>query len=615
MRTELGHYLGQPVLIKCLNFTSSAEDLAKNKKALVSEVRSMARLEHPNIVKFMGFYITEEHGLCCISEYMEGKTLRHLLSNKRINLTWEKEKISIAMDICSAIVYMHSLTPRLIHRNIRAEKVLLTNRREAKLSGFGCARDRTFENTMTAGVGEIQWSAPELLQDGEDYDEKVDVYSFGVLLTELDTREVPFEENNNSNTNTRTADLTMKLVTGMLRPTVGPDCPACIKRIVRQCLQHDPALRPTSDKVLEQLREARQELMQVGGATGMIGDPSMRSDERVMLTAEIVDQNASRLVKTLENVLDFDCPKTGAIVANNVDWHGKMSAVDWMRECGRYARVNSMLARDSVKRRLESDHGLSFLEFSYQLFQAYDFLHLRRHHNCYVQIGGSDQWGNIVSGTDMVRKADGKEVYGVTLPLLTTASGEKYGKSAGNAVWLDSEKTSTFEFYQFFMRSEDADLPMLLKTFTYLDLEEIEEILAKHAKEPEKRLGQQVVAEHVTTLVHGSTALNLAQQATKVLFGGSCEGLSANAMLSIEAPKTTLHSHQVFGQKVVDVVGLLDSTKTKAEIRRLIKAGGLYINNIRVETDTALVNMNDAIEGKVLLVRTGKRNYHIIECN
>ncbi|OQR92927.1 protein kinase [Achlya hypogyna] len=259
MKTELGHYLGQPVLIKSLIFSASTEDLVKNKKALVSEVRSMARLQHPNIVKFIGFYITEEHGLCCISEYMEGKTLRHLLDNKRVNLSWAKEKISIALDICSALVYMHSLTPRLIHRNVRAEKVLLTNRREAKLSGFGFARDRTYENTMTAGVGEIQWSAPELLQDGEDYDEKVDVYSFGVVLTELDTREVPYQ---NEMQHTPTADLTMKLVTGMLRPTVSDDCPTCIKLIIRQCLQHDPALRPTSDKVLELLREARTQLQE-----------------------------------------------------------------------------------------------------------------------------------------------------------------------------------------------------------------------------------------------------------------------------------------------------------------------------------------------------------------
>ncbi|OQR92932.1 tyrosyl-tRNA synthetase [Achlya hypogyna] len=353
-------------------------------------------------------------------------------------------------------------------------------------------------------------------------------------------------------------------------------------------------------------------ILLVGGATGMIGDPSMRSDERVMLTADVVAENASRLTKSLENVLDFECPKTGAVVANNLDWHGKMSAVDWMRDCGRFARVNQMMARDSVKRRLDSDHGLSFLEFSYQLFQAYDFLHLHRHYNCFVQVGGSDQWGNIVSGTDMVRKADGKEVYGVTLPLLTTASGEKYGKSAGNAVWLDPLRTSTFDFYQYFIRAEDADVPMLLKTFTFLDMDEIDAVLAAHAQEPEKRLGQQTVAEHVTALIHGEAALEQAKRAAKVLFGGSCDGLSAATMLAIDAPKTTLRPAQVVGHKVVDVVGLIGAVKTKAEIRRLIKAGGLYINNVRVESDAAVVDAHQVIEGQALLVRTGKRNYHIV---
>ncbi|RHY58553.1 hypothetical protein DYB30_012993 [Aphanomyces astaci] len=258
MKTELGHYLGQPVLIKSLNFSASSDDLAKNKKALVSEVRSMTRIQHPNIVKFLGFYITEDHGLCCISEYMEGKTLRHLLNNKRQSLSWPKEKIAIALDIAAALVYMHSLSPRLIHRNIKAEKVLLTNRREAKLSGFGCARDRTYENTMTAGVGDIQWSAPELLQDGEDYDEKVDVYSFGVVLTELDTREIPFA---NEMAAMARAEITMKLVTGMLRPAPSAECPPCIRKIIHQCLQHDASLRPTSDRVLQLLRDARLQLL------------------------------------------------------------------------------------------------------------------------------------------------------------------------------------------------------------------------------------------------------------------------------------------------------------------------------------------------------------------
>ncbi|KAH9196111.1 hypothetical protein AeNC1_001926 [Aphanomyces euteiches] len=347
----------------------------------------------------------------------------------------------------------------------------------------------------------------------------------------------------------------------------------------------------------------------VGGATGMIGDPSMRSDERVMLSAEAVEANSRHLVDSLSKVLDFDCPKVGAVVANNIDWHGGMSVIDWMRECGRYARVNSMVARDSVKRRLESDHGLSFLEFSYQLFQAYDFLHLYREHNCLVQVGGSDQWGNIVAGIDLVRKAEGQEVYGVTLPLLTTASGEKYGKSAGNAVWLDANKTSVFDFYQYFIRTEDVDVGNLLKTFTFLDVNEIQDILADHAKQPEQRRAQQILAEHATKMIHGEKALEEAQAAARVLFGG---GLSVADILAIDAPNSTLSLAQLVDQKVIDLVTQVGASPTKAEARRLIKAGGLYINNVRVQSETAVITAADVIDGRAMLLRTGKRNYHVI---
>jgi tyrosyl-tRNA synthetase len=185
-------------------------------------------------------------------------------------------------------------------------------------------------------------------------------------------------------------------------------------------------------------------ILLVGGATGLIGDPSGKSEDRVLLSDDVVHENASRILQGLSPVLDFDCPRTGAIVLNNAEWHNRMSAVAWMRDIGRHFRVNAMLTRDSVKTRLASDQGISYLEFSYQLFQAYDFLHLHRHHNCVAQIGGSDQWGNIVSGTELIRKSLGadEDAFGVTLPLLTTASGEKYGKSAGNAIWLDATKTS-----------------------------------------------------------------------------------------------------------------------------------------------------------------------------
>jgi len=261
MKTEMGNLNGHPVLIKSFDMTKGTEEINKTRKMLISEITSMTRISHPNIVKFIGFNITSEYGLSCITEYMDGKTLRHLLDNPRqaAKLTWANEKISIAIDIASALAYMHSLRPVLIHRNVKAAKILLTTKKVAKLSGFGAARDRTFEYEMTTGVGDMQWSAPELLLDGEDYTEQVDVYSFGVVLTELDTTLVPFVDEMATMTK---ADITMKLVTGSLRPKLSPDCPDVIARIVKQCLQQDPLLRPRSDKVLQMLRDAQKTLQQ-----------------------------------------------------------------------------------------------------------------------------------------------------------------------------------------------------------------------------------------------------------------------------------------------------------------------------------------------------------------
>ncbi|KDO28680.1 TKL protein kinase [Saprolegnia parasitica CBS 223.65] len=259
MKTDLGNVNGEPVLIKYLDLSKNEDDINKSRKMLMSEISSMTRLQHSNVVKFLGFNFTPESGLCCISEYMDGKTLRHLLDNPHAaaKLSWPKEKIAIAINIASALAYMHSLKPVLIHRNVKASKILLSSKKIAKLSGFGVARDRTFEMEMTTGVGDMQWSAPELLLDGEDYTEQVDVYSFGVVLTELDTGAVPFVE---EMATMNKAELTMKLVTGSLRPQLSPDCPACIVKIVKQCLQQDPHLRPRSDKVLELLKQAQAEL-------------------------------------------------------------------------------------------------------------------------------------------------------------------------------------------------------------------------------------------------------------------------------------------------------------------------------------------------------------------
>ncbi|ETV97645.1 TKL protein kinase [Aphanomyces invadans] len=261
MKTAMGNLHGASVLIKSIDSDASTEDKNKSRKALVSEISSLARIAHPNIVGFVGFSIeADTKGLVCLSEFMEGGTLRNLLDNPRAfaRLTWSVEKIGIAIDICSALVYMHSLKPRLIHRNVKASKVLLNkNRTVAKLSGFGGSRDRTFDQEMTNNIGDIQWSAPELIMEDEDYTEKVDVYSFGVLLTELDTGLIPFADV--KSTMAATA-FTNKIVSGALRPQLSPTCPPAIANVVKHCLQQDPHIRPASERVLHMLLTAKAEL-------------------------------------------------------------------------------------------------------------------------------------------------------------------------------------------------------------------------------------------------------------------------------------------------------------------------------------------------------------------
>ncbi|KAF1333691.1 Tyrosine-trna ligase, partial [Globisporangium splendens] len=353
-------------------------------------------------------------------------------------------------------------------------------------------------------------------------------------------------------------------------------------------------------------RAGLRPILLVGGATGMIGDPSGKSEERVLLTDDVVAHNASQIIKGLSPVLDFDCPKTGAIICNNAEWHTKMSAVEWMRDIG------------SVKKRLDSDQGISFLEFSYQLFQAYDFLHLFRTQNCVVQIGGSDQWGNIASGCELVRKSTGDDVFGVTLPLLTNAKGEKYGKSAGNAVWLDAQKTSVFDFYQYFLRADDRDVEQLLKSFTFFSVEEIQELVQEHQKAPERREAQKVLAEAITTTMHGKEGLQSALSATELLFGGKKTTggeLTADQVLQLagDAPVSTVSRADIIDRSLVDLCVRVGASKSKAECRRLIKGGGLYLNNKKIESEAAIVTSDMLLDGKLLLLRTGRRNNFLVQ--
>lgn len=353
----------------------------------------------------------------------------------------------------------------------------------------------------------------------------------------------------------------------------------------------------------------------VGGATGMIGDPSGKTSERTLLTAEQVRQNAEGIRENLSRFLDFNHPTAPAAIVNNHDWFQQFTLIDFLRDVGKHFRMGAMLDKESVRSRLGSESGMSFTEFSYQLLQAYDFLHLYDTRQCVLQIGGSDQWGNITAGTDLIRKLRGGEAYGLTIPLICDSAGQKFGKSAGNAMYLDQRKTSCYSFYQFFIRTLDSDVLRYLKAFTFLSLEEIAAIEAEFTASPEKRTAQRRLAEEVTRAVHGEAGLKSAQRASAVLFGESMEGLRADDLAEIfaDVASTELPRTAVDGAAVLDVVTAAGVCKSKGEARRLIESGGLYINNCRVGGLAATVRPSDIVDGRIVVLRSGKRSFHLVK--
>jgi len=405
-----------------------------------------------------------------------------------------------------------------------------------------------------------------------------------------------------------------------------------------QCKQAPPAvylgIDPTSDGLhvghlvgVLALKQFQQKgwkpIAVVGGATGLIGDPSGRDTERQLLDESAVRSNIMGLQKDLARVLDFQQPSSGAgpqaILENNLDWFQNMSALDLLRDVGKHFRIATMLGRESVKSRLgRGDEGMSFTEFSYQLLQGYDFLHLYRKHNCRVQIGGSDQWGNIVSGVDLIRRVESKtDALGLTVPLLTTKSGQKLGKSSGNAVWLNPEKTSDYLFYQYFIRTEDSDVEDLLLKLTDLDEAEIVQVMSDHRAEPFKRGAQKVLAREVMTLIRGKERLSSAITASQVLFGGSLGEVDSTTLIELardsEMPSSVLNLDSVVNQPLVDLAYSASVCKSRNEAKRLVASRGLYINNRRVESVDEVFDIDKhAIDGKVVLVRSGKRNYVLV---
>lgn len=351
-----------------------------------------------------------------------------------------------------------------------------------------------------------------------------------------------------------------------------------------------------------------------GGATGMIGDPSGKSSERNLLSAEQVEKNLAGIKENLSRLLNFDDRKATAKIINNNDWFGSFTFIEVLRDVGKHFRMGTMLGKDSVRTRLASEEGMSFAEFSYQLLQAYDFLRLYDQEGCTVQLGGSDQWGNITAGTDLVRKLRGIEVYGVTVPLVCDSSGMKFGKSAGNAIFLNAQKTSCYDFYQFFVRTEDADVVRYLKILTFLSMDEIAALEQSVKGAPEKREAQKKLAEEVTRIVHGEAGLASAMKASGVLFGETMDGLRADDVLGIfaDAPSCELAAADVAGQPVIDLAVAAGLCKSKGEARRLIESGGLYINNERVAGISAAVEPACIIDGRLVVLRSGKKTYRLV---
>ena len=354
-----------------------------------------------------------------------------------------------------------------------------------------------------------------------------------------------------------------------------------------------------------------------GGGTGMIGDPSGKAQERQLLSREQVEANVEAIKVQMGRFLDFEITGNPARILNNADWLMPISLIEFLRDVGKHFTVNYMMAKDSVKSRLEREEGISYTEFSYMLLQAYDFLHLFEHHQCKLQAGGSDQWGNITAGVELIRRVQGKRAYGLVYPLVTSAGGVKLGKTESGTVWLDSNRTSPYRFYQFWLNQDDADVINYLKYFTWLGKPEIGEIEHKLEEHPERREAQRTLAQEMTRIVHGETALAKAEQASQVLFGGEIAGLSAGDIQDIfaDVPSTRVPK-QAFegeGMAVVDLLETVRMVRSKGEARRLIAGGGIYVNNVRVGDEPERVSLADAIDGQFLVLRKGKKTYHVVQ--
>ncbi|HUY89169.1 MAG TPA: tyrosine--tRNA ligase [Pirellulales bacterium] len=364
-------------------------------------------------------------------------------------------------------------------------------------------------------------------------------------------------------------------------------------------------------------RAGHRPIAVVGGATGMIGDPSGKSEERKLLSLDELRSNVANMEAQMRSFLDFDAGAQSALLVNNYDWMSRFSYLDFLRDVGKNFPVNVMLAKDSVKSRLErSDAGLSFTEFSYMLLQAYDFVYLNEHYGCELQVGGSDQWGNITAGIDLGRRMRGVQLYGMTCPLLTKSDGTKMGKTESGALWLSPERTSPFAFYQYWVNVEDADAGKCLRFFTDLPRDEIEALDAAREQDPGRRESQRRLAEEITRLVHGPGGLAKAQRATEILFGAEIDQLSDEELGEIFADVPSREMPRVMlddpGLNVIDAFVAAGLAKTKSDARRTIEQGGAYVNNRRVEKIDVQLSASHLASQSVMVLRSGKRKYGLL---
>ncbi len=353
----------------------------------------------------------------------------------------------------------------------------------------------------------------------------------------------------------------------------------------------------------------------LGGATGRIGDPSGKSKERPLLDVVTIESNIASIRKQFEKILDFSSPSNAPIIVNNDSWFKDFSFIDFLRDVGKHFRLGPMLAKDSVRTRLESEEGMSFTEFSYQLLQSYDFYHLYSTYGVNLQMGGSDQWGNITAGIDLVRKLKGEAVYGLTFPLLTKNDGKKFGKSEEGAIWLSEERCSVYQFYQYLVRIADADVIKMMRMLTFMDLDEIQEIeqsMQESSYVP--NTAQKRLAEEITTFVHGKAGLEKALKVTEGAGPGSNASLSVEVLEEIakDMPHVTLSKEQVIGKKMVEVAVVSGLLPSKGEAVRLIQNGGAYLNNVKVEDVHLVIASSHLIGDRYLLIASGKKKKLLI---